>query len=82
MGGAEVRGAPSGVEDGEAGTGLLGCSGKPRERKVSSLPFRHSDMGPYEKEMLFSGLYNGGEMSLEMKTVKYLLVLERRVVSR
>lgn len=57
VGGAEVRGAPSGVEDGEAGTGLLGCSGKPRERKVSSLPFRHSDMGPYEKEMLFSGLY-------------------------
>lgn len=57
VGGAEVRGAPSGVEDGEAGTGLLGCSGKPRERKVSSLPFRHSDMGPYEKEMLFSGLH-------------------------
>ena len=28
-----------------------------RERKVSSLPFRRSDMGPYEKEMLFSGLH-------------------------
>ena len=28
-----------------------------RERKVSSLPFRCSDMGPYEKEMLFSGLH-------------------------
>lgn len=50
VGGAEVRGAPGGVEDGEAGAWAA-------QGKVSSLPFRHSDMGPYEKEMLFSGLH-------------------------